>query len=211
MSENLYHYPCEIYFHGGIRFDEARELVDNTSKIRHLKKRLEGYYLNGFSRIKNPFTIALMVCIGVEVIGQVFLGTNEEGETIPDNTLNIYKMLDDKLCEVISPAFAASYAVRRAAPGQPPGTYSGMTYAGVLRKGLRNTFSHSYRSLGVFLDDHQDKMIVVNETDGLISINARLFRSSFKIIFRETFQEAMDESNTTYRDNAIQYFERLIG
>jgi hypothetical protein len=217
MTENFFHYPDNTIFHGisenqqGFSFADSRTLTDDSEKISKLKRRLADYYLKGLSEMTNPFTIAILTCVGIEVLGQVVLGFNSEGETIENNTVKIYELLDPKMCDALSTNFKTNYNLKRNLPGLDNDKTSSFTsYARVVRRGLRNAFTHTYRSLGVVLSDSLLSVMLVQDNDGLIIINPYLFRQKFIDTYENCFESAITNSNTNYRNNALKYFELLI-
>jgi hypothetical protein len=88
IAENFYHNPDDTVFHGsseypdGYLFSYARALTTENEKILKLKERLNGYYVNGLASVEHPFMTAILTCVGLEVLGQVFLGFDSEGKTI---------------------------------------------------------------------------------------------------------------------------------
>jgi len=118
MEENFFHYPDDTIFHGtdtaqGYTFKEARALTDDDEKIFKLKTRLSGYYINGLLSIPHSFMIAIMTCVGIEVLGQVVLGYQDSGKTMKKNTIDIYKMLDQTLNNTLSNNFKTNYDKNR--------------------------------------------------------------------------------------------------
>lgn len=217
MTENFFHYPDSTIFHGisenpnGFSFADSRALTDDSEKISKLKRRLADYYLNGLNEMTNPFTIAILTCVGIEVLGQVVLGFNADGETIENNTVKIYELLDPKMCDALSDDFKINYNLKRNLPGQNNDKTSSFTsYARVVRKGLRNAFTHTYRSLGVVLSDSLPSVMQVRDNDGLIIINPYQFRQRFIETYESCFEAAITSSNTDYRSNALKYFDLLI-
>ena len=93
--------------------------------------------------------IAIITCLGIEVLGQVIFGYDQKGESIQAYTILVYQMLDQKLNDALSEKFKTNYARNREINLNDANSYT--NYAHVLRKGLRNAFTHNYRSLGVFL------------------------------------------------------------
>ncbi|OFX21009.1 MAG: hypothetical protein A2033_11835 [Bacteroidetes bacterium GWA2_31_9] len=217
MAENYFNYPDETIFHGitdnsnGFTFLEARALAIDDEKLFKLKERLSCYYLTGLKELGNPFTIAVLTCMGIEVLGQVILGFNSKGDTIDSNTILIYEMLDSKMQDVLSPNFALNYNLRRNITGQNIDfTLDFTSYARVVRKGLRNAFTHTYRSLGVFLDAGQSDLLLIDENIGCLIINPIVFRERFLSVFEKTFSDLISNVNPIYRQNALIYFNLLI-
>jgi hypothetical protein len=210
MPENFFHYPDETIFHAtetdGFTFKEARIIIDEQEKILKLKRRLTDYYINGLISIPHSFMMAIMTCVGIEVLGQIILGCDSGGESIAENTISVYKMLDTKLNNPLTQKFKTNYARNRnILIGQ---TKDFSTYAHILRKGLRNAFTHNYRSLGVFLGG--DELITINDDEGFIIVNHVLFRNMFIELYEDCFNKIISNSSSNYRQNALKYFELLI-
>jgi hypothetical protein len=208
-TEQFYHYPDEIIFHGGpdsrgTLFLDCRAISNDDDKLSKLKERLTGYYINGLKDISHPFIMAIMTCVGIEVLGQVILGFDNYGETIRENTIKVYEMLSIEMATPVSTTFITNYNNRRNTNTSFP------SYAHVIRKGLRNTLTHNYRSLGVFLDDTQERFMIVNEIVGCVVIHPHLFRERFIECFENSFNEIITNSNDDYRVNALRYFNWLI-
>ncbi|HEY2583613.1 MAG TPA: hypothetical protein VGI43_17505 [Mucilaginibacter sp.] len=215
MTENFYHYPDDTVFHGsseypdGYLFSYARALTTENEKILKLKERLNGYYVNGLASVEHPFMTAILTCVGLEVLGQVFLGFDSEGKTIQSNTILIYEMLDQQLQQPLSTTFKSNYNLNRNPQGQTTDyTISFSSYAHILRKGLRNSFTHNYRSLGVFLGEGE--IIDVHENEGFMVVNPTLFKQQFNACYENCFSQAISNSIPSYRQNALRYFELLI-
>jgi hypothetical protein len=205
MGEKSFHYPDDTVFHGtdtaqGYTFREARTLIDDDEKILKLKTRLTGYYVNGLLSIPHSFMMAIMTCVGIEVLGQVVLGYKNTGETEKSNTISIYKMLDQVLTNALSDNFKINYDKNR---GQIC-AHSFSTYADVLCTGFRNAFTHTYRSLGVFLGGNT--LITINEDEGLIIVNHELFRKRFIECYEDCFDKIISNSPPIYRQNAFKIF-----
>jgi len=214
-KENFFAYSDDTIFHGiegdsaGFTFGKFRDLKDDNEKIERLKKRLTSYYLDGLNELKNPFAMATLTTIGIEVLGQIMLGFDKKGETIDANTIKIYQKLDDKMGEILSSDFKSNYNRKRGSGTSGKDWTSGLTtYAHVVRKGYRNSFMHTYRSLGVFLDNDKP-LIEVNEGEGCIFLNPRLFRHKFNEVCENCFKEALKEG-ADERKNAIEYVELLV-
>lgn len=217
MAINFFHYPDSTIFHAiqensqGFTFADSRAMTDDSEKIAKLKLRLTDYYFTGLNEMTNPFTIAILTCVGIEVLGQVVLGFDLKGETIEDNTVKIYEMFDPEMSAPLSSDFKLKYNINRNLPGENYDKTSGLTnYARVVRKGLRNAFTHTYRSLGVVLGDSGTSVMQVQDNGGYIIINPYLYREKFIEIFNHCFEAAITNSKPEYRSNALKYFELLI-
>ncbi len=211
MAQQLFHTPDETYFYGSYTFKEARILTDDNEKIEHLKTRFESYYVNGLMECTNPFTISILTCVGIEVLGQVLLGVDINGESIQANTILIYQMLSPELSKPLSSKFVTNYNLKRNVSGQSYNYANSFpSYANVLRKGLRNAFTHSYRPLGVFLDSGKQDLMVINEDEGYLAIDFDIFRKNFIICFNDSFSEILSNKNLIYKANALRYFDLLI-
>jgi len=217
MAEKFFHYPDDTIFHGtetdqGYTFREARALIDDDEKISKLKTRLTGYYINGLLSIPHSFMMAIMTCVGMEVLGQVILGYNSGGDSIQENTIAIYKMLNQKLNDPLASKFKINYARNRNLDLNDPNHQNEIdsykTYAHILRKGLRNAFTHNYRSLGVFLGG--DELVAINEDEGFMIVNHLLLRDKFIECYEASFDKIISNSPPAYRQNALKYFELLI-
>ena len=217
MTEHFFHLPDTTIFHGipqnvdGFSFKEARALTDDDEKISRLKTRLEGYYVSGLKDINHPFIAAIMTCVGLEVLGQVIFGFDAKGESIESYTINVYKMLDSNISQPLSSTFAINYNKKRNRTGQTTDfTNSFTSYANVIRKGLRNSFTHNYRSLGVILSDSQSDLMTIEENEGCIIVNPFIFKQKFINCFEDSFLTALFNSNQNYRAETLKYFDLLI-
>jgi hypothetical protein len=217
MTEHFYHYPDDTIFHGiegnpkGFSFADCRLLTDDNQKIEKLKKRLDTYYINGLTDLNHPFTIAILTCVGIEVLGQVMLGFDNKGQTIESKTIQVYEMLDPKVAGQLSPTFKTSYNNNRNIPGQNiifTDTFT--SYAHIIRKGLRNSFTHTYRSLGVVLSDSLQEMMLVDENKGHIIINPYIFRQKYVDLYNKCFNNSLSNTVATYRQNALLYLDLLL-
>jgi hypothetical protein len=216
-SLSFFHLPDTTIFHGvpnlpqGYTFGECRALVDDEEKLRHLKERLTGYYVNGLIGVGHPFIAAIMTCVGLEVLGQVIFGFDSKGESIQTNTILIYEMLDSSLSQALSAKFKNNYNRNRNIAGVTNDlTSSFASYAHVIRKGLRNSFTHNYRSLGVFLDDAQSIYLIINEDEGYVVLNPDVFKKSFVDCYEKCFAEIISGNNPGYRKEALKYFDLLL-
>jgi hypothetical protein len=217
MAENFFHYPDDTIFVGladnpnGFSFLQSRALTNDNDKLEKLKARIVGYYVNGLNEMQHPFTVAILTCVGIEVLGQIILGFNTKGETIANNTISVYQMLDPKMKEPTSDLFKINYNLNRNEIGQNIDFVKDLpTYSHIIRKGLRNAFTHNYRSLGVLLDDGQQDVIVVDENKGTLIINPFVFRTKFLDCFHTRFTEILSNTHLEYRQNALKYFDLLI-
>lgn len=217
MAELFFHYPDDTIFVGlpdnpnGFSFLESRALTDDNDKLKKLKDRIVGYYVNGLNEMKNPFTVAILSCIGIEVLGQIILGFDKKGETIAANTITVYQMLDPKMKEPTSDLFKMNYNLNRNEIGKNIDFAKDLpTYSHIIRKGLRNAFTHNYRSLGVLLDDKQQDVIIVDENKGTLIINPFVFRTKFLNCFQSRFTEIISNTQLNYKQNALKYFDLLI-
>jgi hypothetical protein len=113
-------------------------------------------------------------------------------------------MLDQKLQQPLSTTFRSNYNLNRNPHGQTRDyTNSFSSYAHILRKGLRNSFTHNYRSLGVFLGGGE--IIDVHENEGFMVVNPTLFKQQFNSCYENCFNQAISNSNPYYRQNALKY------
>jgi len=216
---NKFHLPNKTIFHGvsgnpnGYSYEQARSLTSQKSKIDHLRLRLESYYISGLNNVNHPFLASILTCVGVEVLGQVMLGTDSNGESIQQNTIEIYKFLDPILSDPLTQKFKDEYNQRRAYPLIPTNnqfTSSFTCYAFVLRKGLRNSFTHNYRSMGVKLQHDLKVTVKVNERTGMLIVNPTLYRNAFKDLFNTMFDDIQNGNNQTNLQNALDYFDIII-
>jgi hypothetical protein len=216
MLENFFHYPNDIIFHGtnepaGYTFAEARDLATDRAKLQKLKERLTGYFINGLTSTPHSFITVIMTCVGLEVLGQVMLGFDQRGETISAHTIQVYEMLDVQLTQPLTEKFREQYNLNRNSQGQSRDYTQGFSsYAHVVRKGLRNAFTHTYRSLGVFLGGVDGHFMLVDDEQGWIVIDPNAFRDRFIELYEQCFEEAIIGSNETYKTNALSYFNLLI-
>ena len=217
MAENFLHLPDSTIFHGvpgnpnGYSFGEARTLVDDDEKLKRLKERLDGYYINGLKEIDHPFIKAIMTCVGLEVLGQVVLGFDLKGESIEDLTIGIYEMLDPSLSQPLTNKFKDNYNKNRNVLGEAKDFAGSFTsYARVVRKGLRNSFTHNYRSLGIFLSDSQNNILEIVEDEGIIIINPEIFKQKYIDCYELCYSELILNQQTNYRSKALNYFHLLI-
>lgn len=217
MTEHFYHYPDDTIFHGiegnsiGFSFGDCRALIDDNQKIEKLKKRLDTYYINGLQDMNHPFTTAILTCVGLEVLGQVMLGFDNKGQTIENNTIKVYEMLDQKVAAQLSASFATNYNNNRNVTGQYVNFTNAFTsYAHVIRKGLRNAFTHTYRSLGVVLSDSLGEIMQVDENKGLVIVNPYVFRQKYIDLYNDSFNKALSNSIPAYRKNALSYLDLLL-
>lgn len=217
MALKYFHFPNSTIFHGAVgsfkkyTFKQARDLNNDTIKIKHLKLRLESYYLHGLKKTKDPFISAILTCVGIEVLGQVMLGVDSNGETDKQHTIEIYKMMDSILADNLSSKFKSNYNLGRKFPNSTPDCTNDLhTYSHILRKGLRNTFAHGYRSLGVVLDNNLDRMVLIKETQGLLIVNPKKYRKKFVELFNSMFDKVQSNSEPDWRNEAVKYFELII-
>lgn len=212
---NYFHLPDDITFGSGenggsITFGEARRYKNELDRIDSLKRRMETYYVNGLRGSPNPFISSILTCMGVEVLGQIMLGT-KDGETDEKNTIQVYQMLDPLFKQGLSNVFSLAYNARRS-DNNPPRNYAKdfPTYAHIVRKGLRNTFTHSYRSLGVVLDDRLTSLVEVDEVHGMVIIEPSRFREEFISVFYSLFDSARSNENPKYKRSLLKYYSLLI-
>jgi hypothetical protein len=217
MAINFFHTNDDLIFHGDgetgavFTFGECRNLTNDDDKIVRLKYRLKTYYIDALKEIHNPFVSSIMTCVGLEVLGQVFLGVNSDGETIESNTISMYQMLDPIMANPLANNFKTNYNTKRNQLGNNIDfTQSFPSYAHVVRKGLRNTFTHSYRSRGVYLDNDTTCLITINENEGTIIINPVLLKNQFLQIFTDLFDQTINSANPNYRQNLLLYWNILL-
>lgn len=217
MAEHFFHYPDDTIFHPiegesrGFTFADCRVLIDEDQKIKTLKKRLDTYYINGMTELNHPFTIAILTCVGIEVLGQVMLGFDSKGQTIEGNTIQVYEMIDAKIADHLSSNFKTNYNINRNLPGQNiifTDTFT--SYAHIIRKGLRNAFTHTYRSLGVVLSHSINDIILVEEDKGQIVLNPYTFREKFINLYNDCFSKVLLNTNIVYRLNSLKYLDLLL-
>jgi hypothetical protein len=187
-------------------------LTSDDEKIKHLKERLAGYYVNSLQDITHPFIGCIMTCVGIEVIGQVILGFNAKGGSIDNNTLDVYKMLDPIISQSPSSTFKTNYNRNRNVVGTVFTDFAQdlPTYADLIRKGLRNSYTHNYRSLGVMLRDSQKDLVVEEAAEGILVVNPDMFRNSFIALYETCFSDMLAGHKPLYKAKAIEYINLLL-
>jgi hypothetical protein len=211
MAVKFFSLPDDTIFHGipnstGFTFRQTRALTDDTDKLKHLKERLDGYYINGLRDINHPFITAIMVCIGIEVLGQVVLGFKADGESDTPNTIEIYKLVNSSLSNSPNQTFKNGYCNSRGLTAYPNELSD---YAHIVRSGLRNSFAHSYRSRGIALDASQQQLLIEDDANGLLILNPDLFRTEFITLYEKCLNDAITSFNINYRQCALKYFDLL--
>lgn len=199
----------------GIAFGEVRQITDPDIKLQYLKIRLEGFLttqIDNIEKIYAPFPMVVMTCIAVETLGRVIEPVNKyendpkkKKEISKIVSVRAYGLLDKKLTRSLTKEFKKTMQAN-----WPHDDIKGITsYAEMFHSYLRTSFMHGYRAKNVFISHKAESWVIEN---GFLIINPNWFWKSYKIAFEESFEKIFDkkELNNPYRQNALDFFDRLI-
>jgi hypothetical protein len=201
----------------GISYGEIRKIVDSTTKLLYLKKRLEKFLLEqinpiGDKAIYSPFPLTILTCIAAETLGRVIepvfeYEKNEKTKReIPKIvSVKVYGLLDKKLTRQLPKKFKEDMKMV-----WPDDDVKGISnYAELLHSYLRTPFIHGYRGKNVFLTEEPADWAF---EDGSLFLNPYWFWRAYKLTFYDSFNKILDtkHENNPYRKNALAFLEKLL-
>lgn len=206
----------------GITYGEVRQIKDDDTKIQFLKLRLDAFLISqidkislrdntGHPNIWSPFPLLAMTFLGIETVGHVICdvekikldNSNEHSKFI---VTPVYYQIDKGLSHSPSKKFKEAFGKLHG-----KGSKKYLTkYSDVIHKYQRNTFNHGYQSRGVFIHHKEPKAWTVNDDQGTIVINPYLFWDQFKKAYDNIFLKISNGQEPDWRQNALNYFHRLL-
>jgi hypothetical protein len=219
--------PDKTYFGesphgGGINYGEVRKISDNDEKIAVLRKRLDVLFIkqnrkiaerdeDGQPKIWSPFSLCILTLLGIETLGHVIVdfgkiksdGDYEQSKKI---VTPIYQLFDKKLIDKPTKKFYRAFEIIHGTSDKK----SIKRYSDIIHKYQRNTFNHGFQAKGVFLSHTIPFFWVLEEEKGFMIINPFLFWDRLEKVFEIIFDEIENSTNLDWRNNALNYFERLI-
>jgi len=199
----------QIITYGQVRqFDEAR-------RLHALRKRLDYWLLDqidplcrrsetGDLIIYSPFPLAILSCITIETLGNVFFGVPKGTEKQVFERAAIY--LDQKLKSPMKKGFLEK--LKNLWPGS--GLKETRSASDVLYKFFRNTMAHGYYAKSVFLtaDIDPDPW---RYDEGFLQLHPWNF---WKLVrergYERMFSEILDDKNESMRHCALVYIDVLM-
>src|SRR5271167_2350966 len=174
-------------FEGHPRIVEMRELkrFDVCTRAKAFKTRTEAYFLRQVDALTSdeiwaPFPLALMTCVGIEMIGAY-----KYGDAAADRNGHFKRLLKD-----MSPRFGESQLT-------PEGRTEEL--AVFLYKGFRNSLAHGFYGKWVFITNDPKKTATLrySPTRHLVVLNVNWFYRRFKEVaqaYLESLSRATDET-----------------
>ena len=158
--------PNEVIFGPGfnterISYGEVRELSDNVSKLKILKKRLDKFLIeqidplserdiNGNLKIWSPFPLTYLTCSACETLGRLVIDKTKikNDDVSREASIYIFGKIDNKFTRKPQKGFHeqmkeiwSNEEVKKM-----------KNYSEIFYKYLRNSFAHGYRAKNIFLN-----------------------------------------------------------
>ena len=206
-----------------VSFEFARSLKQNSQKVKLLKRRLDAFLINqvqpiaqrdetGQPIIWSPFPLTAITCMASETLGRLISSIGDlkksgksDSEISRAVTIKVFGRFDKKLTRQLGKEFKKN--MTNIWPHDD--IKSIKSSAEILYKYLRNSFNHGYRAKNVFLNHELIDGWTLG--DGFLIINPYWFWDRFQEVYVECFQQIMmDKKDNKMRQNALNYFNRLI-
>ncbi len=204
---------------GNLTYKDARDINDEKEMIKALKARLDIFLINQIipltkyeknnkCKIWSPFPLTILTLLGIETLGRIIGNKSsiekETFETSKKYSKPIYQLIDSSLLYKPTKSFYTDLEIRLGKNDKK----SIDSYCDVIHKYMRNTYTHGFQGLLVYLDHKLTEGWAIKE--GYIILNPYWFWDKFFEIYENTFVRLIDKQNKGEFENAIFYFKNLI-
>ena len=174
-------------FSGHPKIVEMKELkhLDVISRAKAFRVRTEAFYLSQVDVFQNnppwaPFPLAVMTCIGIEMIGSYKYGDAPEVQN--DHFKTLVEDMDQR--------FAKTHPA-------PDGQNRKLSY--FLYKGFRNSLAHGYYGKWVFIthENAKAKTFRYSNTKQLVVLNVYWFYRRFEAVCDAYFTQLLAATDST--------------
>jgi len=159
---------------------------------------------NGSRVVYSPFPLAVLTCVAIETVGQVFHGPSKDDPK--EAFVWMANRIDRMLSRKPPKAFKTAATVRW--PNKKNQKFD--SYSDVIYHFFRNTLIHGYHGRGVYLTE--DETQTWSPDDGFLYVNPYWFWTAFRRVYDELFRE-LDENpndNNRLRMKCREYVERML-
>lgn len=210
--------PGHVIFGPDINYAKLRRMSEDE-QIVELKRRIDAFLIRqtdelgkdttGRLKVKSPWPLAVMTCVGIEAIGRIMyrqlINNTEESKKAP--FVNVASSLDSEFSRTLSKDIKRAIEARYDRRDRK----NFKTIADIIYTFFRNTMIHEYRGLAVFLDDEEGITWKLHD-EGFLVINPYWLWEAFKNKTEELFAEAQesDQKNNPRRVSCIEYINELL-
>ena len=199
-----------------LSYGQVRQL-DDDGKLRALKSRIDSFFVSqvdplgkddlGGVKVYSPFPLALLTCVGIEMLGQVmYHDTMGAGDSQREGFVRVAKSIHPGFSKQLGKKFKGEIA--SLFPGKDAKKIK--SAADILYFYQRNTLIHGYQSRGVYLTEGSDQWEL---KAGALRINPYWFWQSFKVTYEGLFEDLFENQEHTnpLRMSAISYLSAILG
>ena len=191
----------------GIFYKDIRQVKDDQELIQLLKLRLDTFFIGQVAPMEqyhSAFPLAIMACIGIETLGQVFIGS---GENMGDSFVNMTKQIHQFFGRRPSLKFEAGFK-----QSWPEKDWEQVDcYGKLFYVYFRNSMVHGYQGKAIFLSYEDTENFQINEEFGYLVINPNWIWKLMEKKYEELFRKALIGQDTNRsRRQCLHYIKKLI-
>lgn len=191
----------------GVFYKDIRLVEDEQELIQLLKLRLDAFFIGQVMPMEqyySAFPLAIMACIGIETLGQIFIGLGEKsGDSFVSMTKQIHQFFGRK------PSLKFEAGFRQSWPGKDWEQID--CYGKLFYVYFRNTMVHGYQGKAIFLSYEDTDSFQVNEEFGYLTINPNWIWGLTRIKYEKLFKKALGgQANSYERKQCLMYIQKLI-
>lgn len=201
----------------GVYYGDVRNENNPLRRIKLLELRLKDLLikqtnelevqLDGTRKVHSPFPLAIITCISIETLGQIFYGSDNKKDDKNQSYcfVSVIKHFDKEFSRPFTKKFKESITLRF--PNEEVEKIK--TFADLFYTYFRNTFIHGYKGRAVYLEE---QVVSWEKDDGFLVINPNWFWRKFKETFEEHFNQLYNnkEENNPFKISALRYIDKLI-
>ncbi|MCH8032216.1 MAG: hypothetical protein IH950_00480 [Bacteroidetes bacterium] len=201
----------------GVYYRDVRSENNPLRRIKLLELRLRDLLikqtnelevlLDGSRKVHSPFPLAIITCISIETLGQIFYKSdNKKDEKNQSYSfVSVIKFFDKEFSRPLTKKFKESLTKRF--PNDEVEKIK--NFSELFYTYFRNTFIHGYKGRAVYLEEQVNTW---EKGDGFLVINPNWFWRKFKETFEEHFNQLYSnkENNNPFKISAYYYIDKLI-
>lgn len=194
-----------------IFYSTVRNCQNDFQKIKYLKARLDDWFVNHIEPLSNAnsaFPLAIMTCIGIETIGQIFIKpiTTKQNRYFVGAIAKIDQKFSKKFDMRFQEKFEEMWS-KEPFEGEEKELKINNN-AELIYTFFRNTMIHGYKAKGVYLDLNENLEFETKE--GYLILNPKWFWNKFKLCYEKLFKEALSNADKSEHKQSIAYINKLI-
>lgn len=186
-----------------ITYGDFRRIEDQDESILLFQLRLERFFVDQvrcLSESKAAFPLAIMACIGVETLGEIFLPKNKDdaSEQFVMTLKKVHQRFGRKPSKKMLDTLKVLWKDKDLTKID--------SYAKIVYRFFRNSMIHGYRAEGVFLSYEDTDNLSFDESSGFIVLNPEWMWKEVKSYFFKLFGDCLEaQDNHPNRRCCISY------